>query len=61
MSRVGSGRVGSGVRNVTGWVGSGQQRCNSRGSRGFQISWVGSGRLKMLSNLTGRVGSDQDI
>ena len=30
------------------------------GSRGFEISWVRSGRVRRFSNLTGRVGLDQE-
>ena len=40
-----------GVQNVTGRV----------GSRGFQIPWVGLGRVKSFSNITGRVGSGQKV
>jgi len=55
MSRVGSGRVGSGsVQNLTDRVRSGRVK-------GFQISRVGSGRVKSFSNLTGRVGSGQEV
>ena len=41
---------------------SGQEVFKSRGSgqvgsRVFQISWVGSGRVKICSNLLGQVGS----
>ena len=52
ISRVGSGRVGSGsLQNLTGRVGSDQEFFKSRGSgqvgsRVFQISRVGPGRVK---------------
>ena len=52
----GSGRIGSGQEVFKISDGSGRV-----GSRGFQISWVGSGRVKTFSNLTGRVGSGQEV
>ena len=57
-----------GVQNATGWVGSGKLRKCSKShgsgrvaSRGVHISWVGSGRVKSFSNLTGRVRSGQEV
>ena len=61
MSRVGSGQE---VLQISR-VGSGQQVFKSRGSgrvgsRGFQISGVGSGRANRFSNLPGRVRSGHE-
>ena len=44
-------RGSGGVRNVTGRV----------GSRRFKISRFGSSRVKRFSNLSGRVGSGQEV
>ena len=52
MSRVGSDRA----RNISKSLGSGRL-----GSRGFQISWIGSSRVNRFTNLTGRVGSGQEF
>ena len=56
-SRVRASRAALGrVRNCSKAHGSGRV-----GSRGFQIWWVGSDRVKDVSNLPGRVGSGQEV
>ena len=55
VSRVGSGRVGSGQES------SKSQGSGRVGSRGFQISRAGLGRVNIFSSLTGRIRAGQQV
>ena len=65
--RVVSDRVGSGLEVCeTSQVGSGRVGSGRAGSGGFQMSWIGSGRVRRFPKIMdrvglGRVGSDLEV